>query len=47
MSYDLKIQEEELKNKVADDYFKNFDSTRIIEQIDFYYYEKLIFYLIS
>ena len=35
MSYDLKIQEEELKNKVADDYFKNFDSTRIIEQIDF------------
>lgn len=35
MSYDLKIAEEELKNKVADDYFKNFDSTQIIEQIDF------------
>ena len=35
MSYDLNIVEEELKNKIAEDYFKNFDSTQIIEQIDF------------
>ena len=35
MSYDLELREEELKNKIAEDYFKNFDSTQIIEQIDF------------
>jgi len=30
-----KIQEEELKNKVAQDFFGNFDCTEIIEKIDF------------
>ena len=35
MTYDLNIVEEELKNKISEDYFKNFDSTQIIEQIDF------------
>lgn len=35
MAYDLRLKEEELKNKVARDYFKGFDTTRIIEQIDF------------
>ena len=37
MGYDKKIAEEELKNKVASDYFttKNFDSTQIIGKIDF------------
>ena len=37
MGYDKKIAEEELKNKVANDYFttKNFDSTQIIGKIDF------------
>ena len=34
MTYDLNIVEEELKNKISEDYFKNFDSTQIIEQID-------------
>lgn len=29
------IQEEELKNKVAHDYFANYDSTQIIGKIDF------------
>jgi len=31
----LKIQEEELKNKVAQDFFDKFDCTEIIEKIDF------------
>ena len=37
MGYDKKIAAEELKNKVASDYFttKNFDSTQIIGKIDF------------
>lgn len=35
MGYDLRLKEEELKNKVARDYFKGFDTTRIIDQIDF------------
>ena len=34
MTYDLNIVEKELKNKISEDYFKNFDSTQIIEQID-------------
>lgn len=35
MSYDLNIREEELKNKVANDYFWIYDNTRIIGNIDF------------
>ena len=35
MSYNVELREEELKNKISEDYFKNFDSTQIIEQIDF------------
>ena len=34
MSYNVELREEELKNKISEDYFKNFDSTQIIEQID-------------
>jgi hypothetical protein len=30
-----KVQEEELKNKVADDFFASFDCTEIIEKVDF------------
>lgn len=33
--YPLTIPEEELKNKVARDFFSDFDSTEIIENIDF------------
>lgn len=35
MAYDIHLQEEELKNKVAHDYFAEFDSTQIIGKIDF------------
>lgn len=35
MSYSKTIREEELKNKVARDYFYSFDNTQIIEEIDF------------
>ena len=35
MAYCLNILEEELKNKVAQDYFGDFDCTRIIKKIDF------------
>lgn len=35
MSYSFDIREEELKNKVAHDYFLNFDNTKIIGNIDF------------
>ncbi len=35
MTYNVELREEELKNKISEDYFKNFDSTQIIEQIDF------------
>ncbi len=35
MSYDLNLLEEELKNKVAETYFKDFDRTRIIGKVDF------------
>lgn len=35
MSYSKTIREEELKNKVARDYFNSFDNTQIIEEIDF------------
>lgn len=35
MSYSKTIREEELKNKVARDYFHSFDNTQIIEEIDF------------
>ena len=35
MSYDNKLREEELKNKVAQDYFAAFDTTKIIGNIDF------------
>lgn len=35
MAYDIHLQEEELKNKVAHDYFPDFDSTQIIGKIDF------------
>ncbi len=38
MTYDLNIVEEELKNKISEDYFKNFDSTQIIEQINTIYF---------
>ena len=33
--YDLTIREEELKNKVAKDWFGNYDTTQIIDNIDF------------
>ena len=33
--YDLTIREEELKNKVAKDWFSNYDTTQIIDNIDF------------
>ena len=33
--YDLSIREEELKNKVAKDWFSNYDTTQIIGNIDF------------
>ena len=33
--YDLSIREEELKNKVARDWFSNYDTTQIIDNIDF------------
>lgn len=35
MSYSVDIREEKLKNKVAHDYFLNFDNTKIIGNIDF------------
>ncbi|WP_297203686.1 hypothetical protein [uncultured Brachyspira sp.] len=35
MAYSNNIREEELKNKVARDYFNSFDNTQIIEEIDF------------
>ena len=35
MAYSKTIREEELKNKVARDYFHSFDNTQIIEEIDF------------
>ncbi|MEA2043035.1 MAG: hypothetical protein U9N85_10855 [Bacteroidota bacterium] len=35
MSYDLNIREEELKNKVAQDYFWIYDNTKIIGDVDF------------
>lgn len=33
--YDLSLREEELKNKVAEDWFAGFDATEIIGNIDF------------
>ena len=33
--YDPRLQEEELKNKVAADWFSGFDTTRIIGKVDF------------
>ncbi len=35
MSYANNLREEELKNKIANDYFKSYDSTQIIGNIDF------------
>ena len=35
MGYNLKLREEELKLKVAKDFFKRFDSTKILGNIDF------------
>jgi len=35
MSYDLNIREEELKNKIAQDYFGIYDNTKIIGDVDF------------
>jgi len=35
MKYSPKIREEELKNKVANDFFSKFDCTEIIKNIDF------------
>ena len=35
-AYPLSLREEELKNKVAADWFGSFDCTRIIGNIDFY-----------
>ena len=33
--YDLNIREEQLKNEVRDDFFYNFDNSKIIQDIDF------------
>lgn len=33
--YSLNLREEELKNKVAKDFFENFDTTRIVGNVDF------------
>lgn len=35
MPYDLNIREEELKNKIANDYFWQYDNTKIIGNVDF------------
>ena len=35
MSYSLSLREEEIKNRVANDYFYKYDSTHIIDEIDF------------
>ena len=35
MAYAKTLREEELKNKIAEDYFGNYDSTKIIGNIDF------------
>jgi hypothetical protein len=35
MPYDINIKEEELKNKVAKDYFWIYDTTKIIGNVDF------------
>ncbi len=35
MSYEITIREEELKNKVAEDYFGSYDTTKIIGNVDF------------
>lgn len=35
MSYSLSLREEEIKNRVAYDYFSDYDSTHIIDEIDF------------
>lgn len=35
MAYDLNIREEELKNKVATDFFAEYDTTKIIGNVDF------------
>ena len=35
MAYDLNIREEELKNKVATDFFFVYDTTKIIGNVDF------------
>ena len=35
MAYSTSLREEEIKNKVAADYFKSYDSTKIIGNIDF------------
>jgi len=35
MTYNLNIKEEELKNKIAIDYFWIYDNTKIIGNIDF------------
>lgn len=35
MAYSNQIREEELKNKVGEDWFQDFDTTQIIGDIDF------------
>jgi len=35
MTYDINIREEELKNKIAKDYFWSYDTTKIIGNVDF------------
>ena len=35
MAYSNTLREEELKNKVANDYFSSYDNTKIIGNIDF------------
>ncbi len=35
MSYGSETREEELKNKIAQDFFRNYDHTKIIENVDF------------
>ena len=36
------LQEEEIKNKVARDYFSQYDSTKIIGRIDFWVNAKVV-----
>lgn len=35
MAYDTRLREEEIKNKLRQDYFAGYDATEIIDDIDF------------